>query len=61
MATIFPIFSRRPARPLDLPYLADVARLENAWVEAYHAEDKTAVTIGDLAGLSHEALPGARR
>jgi hypothetical protein len=45
---------------LDLPYLADVARLENAWVEGYHAEDKTAVTIGDLAGLSPEALPGAR-
>jgi Putative DNA-binding domain len=40
--------------------LADVARLENAWVEAYHAEDETVATIGDLAGLSPDLLPGTR-
>ncbi len=56
----FPDCLEQAGAQLDLPYLADVARLENAWVEAYHAEDKTAVTIGDLAGLSPEALPGAR-
>jgi hypothetical protein len=55
----FPDFLADAGAQLDLPYLADVAQLENAWVEAYHAEDKTAVTIGDLAGLSQEALPGA--
>ena len=42
------------------PCLADVARLENAWVEAYHAADAAASTIGDLAELSPDLLPGAR-
>ncbi len=45
---------------LGLSFLADVARLENAWVEAYHAEDAAAATIGDLAGLAADGLPGAR-
>lgn len=38
----------------------DVARLENAWVEAYHAEDASAATVDDLAGLSPDELAGAR-
>ena len=42
------------------PGLADVARLENAWVEAYHAEDAAAATVGELAALSPDRLPGAR-
>ena len=42
------------------PCLVDVARLENAWVEAYHAEDATAATVAELAVLSPDALPGAR-
>jgi hypothetical protein len=42
------------------PGLVDVARLENAWVEAYHAENQGAATIGDLADLSPELLPGSR-
>jgi hypothetical protein len=40
--------------------LADVARLENAWVEAYHAEDAAAATVGDLAALSPDFLPDTR-
>ena len=40
------------------PRLADVARLENAWVEAYHAEDAPAATIGELAALRPNSLPG---
>ena len=40
--------------------LADVARLENAWVEAYHAEDAPAATVGELAALSPDCVPGAR-
>jgi len=40
--------------------LADVARLENAWVEAYHAEDSTAATLGELAALMPDCLAGAR-
>ena len=40
--------------------LADVARLENAWVEAYHAEDARAATVGELAALKPDRLPGTR-
>jgi hypothetical protein len=42
------------------PCLPDVARLENAWVEAYHAEDGAAATVAELAALSPDRLPGAR-
>jgi len=40
--------------------LVDVARLENAWVEAYHAEDASVATVGDLAALSPDSLPNTR-
>ena len=40
--------------------LVDVARLENAWVEAYHAEDASVATVGELAALSPDCLPGTR-
>ena len=43
-----------------VPYLADVARLENAWAEAYHAEDAAAATVGELAALSPDCLPRTR-
>ncbi len=42
------------------PSLPDVARLENAWVEAYHAEDAGVATVGDLAALSPDGLPSTR-
>ena len=38
-----------PAR--DLPYLADVARLENAWVEAYHSAEAAPLTLEALAEI----------
>jgi hypothetical protein len=40
--------------------LVDVARLENVWVEAYHAEDATAATVSELAALNPDSLPGTR-
>jgi hypothetical protein len=40
--------------------LVDIARLENAWVEAYHAEDATTAGVGELAGLGAACLPGTR-
>jgi len=43
-----------------LTCLVDVARLENAWVEAYHAKDASVATVGELAALSPDRLPGAR-
>jgi hypothetical protein len=42
------------------PGLADVARLENAWVEAYHAADVDAAIVGDLAGLGEDHLRETR-
>jgi Putative DNA-binding domain len=40
--------------------LVDVARLENAWVEAYHSEDATVATVSELAALSPDSLPNTR-
>ncbi|HEY5207458.1 MAG TPA: DNA-binding domain-containing protein [Roseiarcus sp.] len=40
--------------------LPEVARLENAWVEAYHAEDATVATVGELAALGPDCLPATR-
>lgn len=42
------------------PYLADVARLEQALRESYHAADSTALRGEDLAALPEPALLGAR-
>ncbi len=39
-----------------LPYLADVARIERAWLEAYHAPEAPALDPGALAGIpAHRA------
>jgi Putative DNA-binding domain len=43
-----------PAR--EIPYLPDVARLENAWVEAYHAAEAKPLGLGDLAAIDPERL-----
>ena len=40
--------------------LLDVARLENAWVEAYHAEDASVATVVELTALSPDSLPSTR-
>jgi hypothetical protein len=40
--------------------LRDVARLENAWVEAYHSRDQPAARMVRLAALSDDILPGTR-
>jgi hypothetical protein len=47
----FPAFvaTFEPAR--GLAYLADVARLENAWVESYHSADEDALTLAGLAAI----------
>jgi len=56
----FPDFlqSFEPAR--ELPYLPDVARLEMAWVEAYHAADRPVLPAGDLAAIPPDKLGGIR-
>ena len=47
-----------PAR--ELPYLADVARLDRAWTEAHLAADAPALAPEALAGLDLDALAKAR-
>lgn len=42
-----------------LPYLADVARLEFAWLEAYHAADAPPLSAAALAALPPDDLAGA--
>jgi hypothetical protein len=47
-----------PAR--GIVYLADVARLESAWVEAYHSSDEEALTLAALAGVDPVRLGDVR-
>lgn len=50
----FPAFLARfePAR--ELPWLADVARLDRLWIEAHVAEDEPALAAAEVAQLSPE-------
>lgn len=43
-----------------LPYLADVARIEMAWVDAYHAADSPVLDPAALAAIPPEDLDGTR-
>ena len=56
----FPDFIAARCEEFGPPHLVDLARLENAWVEAYHAEEAPAATLSDLAALDAGALPNAR-
>jgi hypothetical protein len=60
----FPDFAEAYLSSGDAPprvaMVADVARLESAWVEAYHAEDASVATVSDLSALDPEALLQAR-
>jgi hypothetical protein len=56
----FPDFieSHEHARPM--PYLADIARIERAWLDAYHAADATPLPARSLAAIPPEDLPEVR-
>ncbi len=56
----FPGFVEATGAEAGLGLLADIARLENAWVEAYHAKDAPAAVLADLAALEAHDLPDAR-
>ena len=43
-----------------LSYLPDVARLERAWLEAYHAEDCAPCGMEVLAGFAADQVPAVR-
>jgi hypothetical protein len=56
----FPDFVASFAPARELPYLGDVAQLEDAWVEVYHAAEASPLTLADLAGVALERLEGLR-
>jgi hypothetical protein len=41
-----------------LPYLADVARIERAWIEAYHSAEATPIGPSALSEIDPDVLPG---
>ncbi|RUU11608.1 DUF2063 domain-containing protein [Mesorhizobium sp. USDA-HM6] len=43
-----------------LPYLADVARIERAWNEAYHAADAEPLSANDLLAIDQDDLARVR-
>lgn len=56
----FPAFLEGFPPVAHLPYLADVARLEQAIRESYHAADAAALPVATLQALPPDALAGAR-
>jgi len=56
----FPDFIREFEPAAVLPYLADVARIERAWTESYHAPEASPIDPGALAAIAPEQLPMVR-
>jgi len=56
----FPEFLAQFEPLASLAYLPDVARIERAWLEAYHAADAAALDPASLAGVSGERMADIR-
>ncbi len=56
----FPAFLRAFPPAAEMLYLADVAALENGWVEAYHAAEAAPLTLAAQAQIDSERLEGLR-
>jgi hypothetical protein len=54
----FPDFIAGYEHAQTLPWLADVARLERAWLDAYHARDAAPLAPAQLAAIGPERLAG---
>src|SRR5271157_3212383 len=52
----FPAFIERYEYAQGMPWLADTARIERAWLDAYHAADAAPLTASDLASVPAERL-----
>ena len=52
----FPAFIERYEHALMMPWLADTARLERAWLDAYHAEDAAPLSPDLLGSVPPERL-----
>jgi hypothetical protein len=53
----FPDFIERYEYARSMPWLADVARIERAWLDAYHAADAEPLAPRALASIPAEQLP----
>jgi len=54
----FPDFVANYAHAHDMPWLADVARIERAWLDAYHAADALPLAPALLSTIALERLGG---
>lgn len=52
----FPNFIARYEHAQTMPWLADVARIERAWLDAYHARDAEPLAAAQLAAVTPERL-----
>jgi hypothetical protein len=52
----FPAFIERYEYAQDMPWLADTARIERAWLDAYHAADAPPLSPDVLAAVSSDTL-----
>ena len=52
----FPAFIERYEYAQGMPWLADTARVERAWLDAYHAADAAPLAASDLAAFPPERL-----
>lgn len=52
----FPDFIEHYEHAKSLPWLADVARIERAWLDAYHAADAEPLALATLAAIPPEQL-----
>src|SRR5215467_8549777 len=53
----FPDFIERYEYAQSVPWLPDVARIERAWLDAYHAADVQPLMPHDLGAIPSERLP----
>jgi hypothetical protein len=56
----FPDFIQQFEPAAVLPYLADVARIERAWTEAYHAPEASPIDPSAFTAISRDQLPAIR-
>ncbi len=56
----FPAFIEAYEYAQDMPWLADTARIERAWLDAYHASDRPVLTAQELAAVPPNALAQLR-
>ena len=54
----FPDFIAQYEHARPMPYMPDTARIERAWLDAYHAADMPSLRVQSLVAVPAESLPG---